>query len=385
MNMNDYFDPVSLDKPDLHLLPENLLFCRYVDIHTPNIPIKNIENYDIAIIGVPEEKNAFVPGSAKAPDRVRSKLYQLSSVNRKIRIIDLGNLKITDNINDTYYALRDITIELRSKNVLVIFIGGSQDLTYGINMAFDKIRKRFTLCAIDARLDFGTGGKKISSITYLDHILKSKKGSDYNFFNIGNQAYFTHLKIIDRLEKQGHECIRLGEARRDISQIEPYLRDSGFVSIDMSCVRHSDAPGVTIPSPNGFFGHELCQMARYAGVAPGIEGIGIFELFPDIDMNEQTSHLAAQAIWYFIEGFSLKLLEKKDGTLHKKYHIHLQESGHELVFYKSARTERWWMELPVINEETGKNLMISCNYSDYQKACNHEIPDRWLKAYNRYS
>ena len=122
MNLNHYFDPISLEKPELYLLPENLVFCRSVDIHTPNNPIGSLEKYDLAIVGIPEEKNAYIPGSAKAPDHVRAKLYQLSSINRKTRIIDLGNLKITENINDTYYALRDITIELREKNIVILFI-----------------------------------------------------------------------------------------------------------------------------------------------------------------------------------------------------------------------------------------------------------------------
>jgi len=385
MDLNDYFHPVSLKKPLMQIVPEKLTFSRAIKIHTPDLPINEIYKFEIAIIGVPEDLNAFVKGSAKAPDIIRSKLYQLSALNRKLPIIDLGNLKITGKIEDTYYALRDIVTELRNNNVLPVIIGGSQDLTYGINMAFEKLNKRFTLGTVDARIDFGFKEKQITSANYLDHILEKKNHSLYYYFNIGHQAYFSHYKIIGQLEKKGYDCIRLGSARSDLSALEPYFRDAGFISIDMGCVRHSDAPGVTIPSSNGFFGHELCQITKYAGTSSSIQGIGFFETAPGNDINEHTSHLVAQAIWYFFEGYSLKLNEQPDQTGNKKFIINISDLPNDLVFYKSNRSERWWMEMPFTCTDTGKNVFISCTYNDYQQACNREIPDRWWKAYTRLS
>jgi formiminoglutamase len=384
MELNDYFNPVSLDKPQGGLIPGNLSFSRSLTIHTANNPLRNTENFDLAIVGIPEEKNALIKGPASAPDAVREKLYQLSSVNRKTKVIDLGNLKITGNINDTYYALRDITTELRQQNVAIIYIGGSQDLTYGINLGFEKLHPSFTLGTIDARFDFGFHDTNLNSSNYLESILQGRKPSEYNYFNIGHQAYFTHLKITDQFEKMGYDFIRLGSAREDLVKAEPYLRDAGLISVDMGCVRHSDAPGVTIPSPNGFFGHELCQLARFAGSGSYIEGIGFFELSPENDINKQTSHLTAQAIWYFIDGYSLKFREKGNTKGNKKYHVSLNEPGQEIVFLKSATTDRWWMELP-FHDTSGKKILVACSYADYLQACNREIPDRYWKACNRFS
>lgn len=383
MDLNDYFNPVSLEKPVLSMVPEKFTFSRAIKINTPDSPIKDIHKFEVAILGVPEDKNAFIKGSAAAPDKVRAMLYQLSSINRKLSLIDLGNLKITSNINDSYFALRDIVSELRGKNVIPLIIGGSQDLTFGINLAFEKNNKYFSLGTVDARIDFGFKEKQISSANYLDHILAKKDPAYYYYFNIGNQTYFSHHKIIDQLEKRGYDCVRLGPARNNLTAVEPYFRDAGFISIDMSCVRHSDAPGVTIPSSNGFFGHELCQMSRYAGTSTNIQGIGFFETAPANDINDHTSNLVAQAIWYFLEGYSLKLREQPDQPGNKKFLINMPDLSNELVFYKSKYSERWWMEMPFINEESRKNIILSCTYEDYQQASNREIPDRWWKAYTR--
>lgn len=383
MDLNDYFDPVSLEKPSLHLIPHDLTFSRRIKIHTPDQKISKIMDFDIAIFGVPEDKNAFLKGSAAAPDAVRERLYQLASINRKTRIIDLGNLKITENANDTYFALRDIILELNEKEVVAVIIGGSQDLSYGIDMAFNQKNSIYHLLSLDARLDIGFKEKKISSRNYLDTLLTEKDPKFFNYSNIGHQTYFTPDRLKDMLDKKGYESLRLGFVRSNLSFVEPQIRDATFISLDMSCIRQSDAPGVTLPSPNGFFGHEICQLARYAGAASGLKAFGIFELSPENDSNGHTVHLAAQTIWYFMDGFSIRIKENPQSGNSTKFIVSMQSAGQNITFYKSLKTERWWMEIPAINPVTGLNYLISCNYEDYQLASADEIPDRWWKAFHR--
>lgn len=383
MDLNDYFNPVSLEKPAINLIPNDLTFSRKIKIHTPDHKIGSLLDFDIAIFGVPEDKNAFLKGSAPAPDAVRSRLYQLSGINRKTRIIDLGNLKITDNINDTYFALRDIINELNEKEVVAVIIGGSQDLAIGVDMALNKKNTNYTFLSLDARLDFGFKEKKITSRNYLDTILAEKNPGFFNFTNLGHQTYFTPDRLKDSLDKKGYESLRLGYVRANIPFVEPQIRDAGFICLDMSCIRQSDAPGVTIPSPNGFFGHEICQLARFAGAANDLKSFGIFELSPLNDNNDHTVHLAAQTIWYFLDGFSIRIRENPQLGGAVKFIVSMQAAGKDITFYKSLKTERWWMEIPAINPVTGQNYLISCNYEDYQLASTDEIPERWLKAFHR--
>lgn len=383
MDLNDYFNPVSLEMPSIHLIPHDLTFSRKIKIHTPDNKISKLGDYDVAIIGIPEEKNAFVKGPAKAPDAVREKLYQLTSINRKTKIIDLGNLKITDNINDTYFALRDIITELNDKSVVAVIIGGSQDLSYGIDMALNQKNTIYHFLSLDARLDYGFKEKNISSRNYLDTILPDKDPKFFNYTNLGHQTYFTPDRLLDRIDKKGYESLRLGFVRANLSTVEPQIRDSNFISLDMSCVRQSDAPGVTLPSPNGFFGQEICQLARFAGAATGLKVFGLFELSPENDINGHTVHLAAQTIWYFLDGLSIRIKEDPQHSGATKFIVNMESTGQDISFYKSLKTERWWMEVPAINPVTGLNYLISCNHEDYKSASVDDIPERWWKAFHR--
>jgi len=388
MDLNAYFDPVSLERPEFHLLPEEFSFSRNITIHTPDQPVNDLENFDLALIGIPQDQGAFIKGSGDAPDRVRGMLYQLRKINNNIRVCDMGNLKITTNIYDTYYAIRDITLELREKNVIPFFIGGSQDLAYGIILALLKMKGLSQLVTVDPRFDFWLDkNAELNSRNYLNYIFNPEISKRFTYSNIGHQQYFVTEDQQDTMEKNFMESLRLGELKGDVRLAEPLIRDADMLVIDMNVVRHSDAPGVSTPSPNGLFGDELCAITRYGGISEKVNICGIFELSPGKDLNNQTSHLAAQAIWYFIEGLSHRIhenpMETADHT--KKFIITLNDLNQDLTFHKSTLSDRWWIEVPVKNNDTNQNFFISCSYEDYQQACSNEIPERWWRYLRRLS
>ena len=385
MDLNGYFNPISLDKPEFGYLDDRETFSHNISVHTPDLPIRDLDKHQIAILGVPQDGNAYIKGSGKAPDEVRSKLYQLRKLQRNMRIYDLGNMKITAQINDTYYALRDVLLELRARDILLVILGGSQDLSIGVFLALEKLKGLHQILTIDPMLDFSSGDEEVHSRNYLNEILKPSNKGRFTYTNLGHQAYFVTDEQLDQLDKSYLESIRLGDARKNLHQTEPLIRDSVFTGIDMSAVRHSDAPGVAIPSPNGFYGDELCQITRYAGLSEQVKILGFFETTPHTDINRQTAHLTAQAVWYFLEGVSHRIKENPVDTPEhtREFIVNLNAAGHDIVFHKSTLSERWWMEIPIKNPVTGYNFFVSCPYEDYQQACNQEIPDRWWRFLQR--
>ncbi len=382
MDLNGYFDPVSLERPEFQFLPEKQSFSRNISIHTPDQPIRDLERYQLALIGLPQDAAAYIKGSARAPDLVRGMLYQLRKINKNVKVYDLGNLKITNQINDTYYAIRDVVLELTERDVIPFFIGGSQDLTYGAILALEQLKGIQQILTVDPRFDFWLENEpQINSRNYLDYILNKKVKDRFIYSNIGHQQYFITENQMDVIHDEYMDSMRLGELREGVKKAEPLIRDADLISIDMNSVRHSDAPGVTTPSPNGLFGDELCALTRYGGISEKVKICGLFELSPDKDLNGQTSHLAAQAIWYFIDGLSHRLkenpLETSEHT--RKFIITPGEITEELIFYKSNLSERWWIELPVKNPVTNYNYFISCSYEDYKLACKNVIPERWIR------
>ena len=78
-----------------------------------------------------------------------------------------------------------------------------------------------------------------------------------------------------------------------------------------------------------------------------MSSFGIYEYKPSSD-DEITSMLVSQMLWYFIEGVNYRIKDDdfSDEYTYQKF-ITLVESE-ELVFYKSNKTGRWWIEIPFL-------------------------------------
>lgn len=386
MELHNFLSPVELEQPPEHEQPKDFSVSRGIHIHTPDHSISNPEKYDLAILGIPEDRNSFNKGAAKAPDKIRQKLYQLRGFSQNLNIIDLGNIIPGKNITDTYYATNEVLNILNYHNIPVLIFGGTQNLTIGSCMSLKKKHNHYKLLTIDSRIDYNNNS---NNENYLNEILDpAKEISPMDYISLGYQSYFVNQSVLDELRNKNYRLNRLGLVRSNIHLTEPEVRDTHIISIDISSIKQSDAPGHINGTPNGFYGEEICQIARYAGLGEKVTNFGIYEVNPDFDNNHQTAHLAAQIGWYFIEGYSQRANEnpmvKKDSF--KKFIVTVNKLDKEIVFFKSMVTNRWWMQIPVDKEiYQKKDVIISCSSQDYDIASQDEIPDRWLETFHRYN
>ena len=382
IDLNDYFSPVSIEKPDFEYISGASSFSHNTTIHTENNPIKDIDKYRVAIIGVPDGRNSPNAGSAKGPEKIRESLYQLARIPGKTRIIDLGNLRNGVTFRDTLAGLTDVLTYLVQENVLPLIIGGSSSLVVAIDNAFTNLDIPYTLSSLDSRIDFQLEKRDPDSSNYLGHIIYNQKSKLEQFNSIGYQTYLNDPQTINHLNKRNYELVRIGDVRHSLHLTEPLLRDSEVTVVDISAVRQSDAPGTIMPVPNGFYGEEICLISRYAGISDRLKVFGLFEVNPDFDIRVQTSTLAAQIIWFFLEGFAQKQYEEPvsddiDTGRFIRYHVKVTDLTDDLVFIKSTFTERWWLELSSGNDA---KHCFACSYEDYLQANRNEVPDRWVKA-----
>jgi formiminoglutamase len=385
VDLNDYFNPVSIERPYYEHLTGQAVFPHTITIHTENNPIKDIGKYKIALMGVPESRNSPNPGSVKGPDAVRSQLYKLAKIPGKTKIIDLGNMKQGTTFNDTVAGLTDIISILLNEMVFPVITGGSSALITALDKALSSKKLKYTLTAIDSRIDYSQEKKDIDSFNYLNALINNHKGTFSHYINIGYQTYLNDQQVINRFLKRHSELIRIGDVRQAIYLTEPLLRDSDVAVFDISAVRQSDAPGTISPSPNGFYGEEICLLSRYSGISDKLKIFGLFEVNPDLDTRNQTSALAAQIIWFFLEGFAQKQYETPSIGLSNagrftKYHVRVTDLEDDLIFVKSNLTDRWWME---IQEDKDQNIYIACSHDDYIRANRNEVPDRWVRTVER--
>ena len=390
MDLSTYFEPLNPD--DIQYVSNEFAPCigDRVKAYTVGSEFPDIKKNNLAILGVCEDRVSVNNAGCKdAPNEIRKKLYQLSLPNYDIKIVDLGNITMGAEIDDTYYAVADVVASLIHRNVVPIVLGGGNDLCYAIYKAYEKLGQIINICAVDPRFDLGSSEEEISSQGYLNKIIMSQPNYLFNFTNIGYQSYFVDKQYIKLMDDLHFDTYRLGVIQSDINDAEPLVRNADFVSIDMSAVRQSDAPASGNPSPHGFYGEELCTISRFAGISDKLTCIGFFELNPKYENNGQTAHLVAHAIWYFIEGYYSRKSDfpNKDKHNYRQYIVSMiGDMGMDLVFYKSKKSDRWWMEIPCpenSQQKYARHLLLPCSYKDYEQATNNEIPERWWTFYNR--
>ena len=354
-----------------------------VVLHTSEA-FPEVSKVTIGIIGVLENRGNSNGNQEIDLLAIRKELYRLYPGNWDASIADFGNILAGNSIEDTYFALKKVASSLIKNNIIPVVIGGSQDLTYSLYRAYDDLEQMVNLVAVDSQFDFGKESDVVSASSYLTKIVIEEPNNLFNYCNIGYQTYYNSQEEIDLVEKLFFDAYRLGEVSNTIAIAEPVFRDADLVSFDMNSVKSSDSGNFTPFVPNGFNGKEICALSRYAGISDKVTSFGIF----NHNDTEQESVLIAQIIWYFIEGYHYRSNEYPFGSRENYSKYIVPSEDEELIFYKSDKTDRWWIEIPFIingNNKLKRNTLLPCSHEEYLAACDQELPERWWKAQRKNS
>lgn len=353
------YTPTQLGSQIVHITPET-----------------DLDTLDIIILGCGDFRGQYRDEDmSHGPDIIREELYQLHGWHPDVKIGDLGNIMQGATLADTRAAIKMVLREFKQAGRKVLFLGGSHDLTLQQYEVFKDAGHIIDFTIIDMLADVNEGKG-----THYDDYLLTALTSTPNFvrhFNlIGFQSYYVNPNLIETLDRLRFDCLRVGKAREDIEQIEPALRGTHLLSIDINAVRYSDAPVNKLASPNGFFGDEMCRITRYAGMSASLESFGIFGYIPEDDTAHITARLISQMIWYYIDGVSVGKTEAALDDRNSFYEYYVTFTDNNTLFLKSKHTNRWWMQLP-------DGQFIACTHQDYLTACRNEIPERWLREMER--
>ncbi|HBD27145.1 formimidoylglutamase [Flavobacterium sp.] len=376
----DFLQPVSESFESYLQTLSNQSLGKKVVFHTQtDFPV--LEGVSVAIFAVNEHRGNNKDNEDYSFEAFRKKFYGMFPGNWNTSIVDLGTIEAGASIEDTYFVVKSLMAELIKKQIIPVVIGGTQDLTYPMYRAYDNLDQMVNLVSVDNQFDFSKENK-FDKDAYLSKIIVEEPNNLFNFSNLGFQTYFNSQEEIDLIEKLYFEAYRLGEVSNNIAVAEPVFRDADLVSIDMNSVQSSYSGNFEEFNPNGFTGKEICALARYAGISDKVTSFGIFNFNP----NSHEVVLTAQMLWYFIEGFCFRSNEYPFGTKENyiKYIVPIEDE--ELIFYKSNKTARWWIEIPFltnVNNKLKRNTLLPCTHEDYLAACEQEIPERWWKAQRR--
>ena len=377
----DSLIPVSEEVlSSLSFLPRQII-GKNIKIHTEKSGLPEIEGTKIAIIGIEEIRNSFFPTEKYSLENFRKAFYRLFPGNWDFQISDLGNLPNGAEPEDTYFAIKEISIHLRQLNIVTVIIGGSHDIIYPLYESYKINNQLVNIVSVDNQFDFSQEEELVSGRSYMSKIIMKQPNYLNNYTNLGYQTFLIAQEELDLIEKLHFDSIRLGLLLDKVSIAEPYLRDADITGFDMKVLSWEAAQNSS-GNPNGIDSRTICSLARYAGLSDRLTSFGIFELFPTILFDK----LIAQILWYFIEGFNCRFDEYPVLTSQGYGRYTVTLSDRELVFYQSEKSKRWWIEITnedYLNNKMERSTLLSCTHQDYLDACNDRLPDRWWKEIKR--
>ncbi len=381
MDLTILFSPI--DESVYANISSTTSFFKSIRIFGDKMP--DYKGAHMAIVGIKEERgNLGNVGSAQGADEVRKKLYNLKRGNGSYKIVDLGNLNIGHDLNETYTRVSEVCRILLEANVLPILIGGTHDLDYGQYCGYETLEKLVSFLNVDAFLDLEDQETSPENRKHIHKVLLHEPNFLFSYTHLAYQSYLIDPLSVSVLEKLYFEAFRIGQLRTNIQEIEPAIRNADLLSFDITAIRSSDAPGNANAQPFGLTGEEACQICWYAGQNEKLSSIGFYEYNPRWDdEHNKTASVIATMIWYFVEGYYYRKNEQNfRSNDFLKYTVSMPVEPETLSFYKSKFSEKWWMEVPYPGgkEKYARNSIVPCSYSDYQTAVKGEVPERYINT-----
>ena len=366
--------------------PEHFIESKEANFYQPlqigaNIKCATQKGFDwaeaeIVIVGCGEWRgNIDGTEYVQTPNEIREEFYKMYYWHTNVAIADAGNIMQGANVDDTRAALLTVLSEIHSAGKVALILGGSHDLTLQQYEVYKKAGKNAIATVADMLIDLDEQ-EAVTATSFLMDMLTTTPNFMEHYSHVGFQSYYAHPKMLETLDKLRFDFYRLGKVHEDMEEIEPVLRKSNILSIDMNVVRFCDAPANKNGSPNGLNGEEICRLARYAGMSNALTSIGIFGFNSSEDRYHMTSRLVSQMMWYFVDGYLVRKTEAQLTNRDEFLVFNVAFTEINATFLKSKRTNRWWMSLP-------DKVFVPCSYNDYLLASSDAIPERWLREQER--
>jgi formiminoglutamase len=264
-----------------------------------------IEEGDIVLWGYPDdrgvERNYGRSGASEAPNSIRQVLYRLCLHEEK-RIWDLGDFSAWSySLSEAHERAASVVQKVRDRGALVVTLGGGHDWAYS---DFKNLPMR--LLNVDAHLDVRPQpheeSQKNHSGTPFRRLLEANPDMSLGVLGLSRaQNSLEHIKWAEGRRVQMLFAHELSAKSNPLAFIEDYFRfgESPFaLSVDLDVFSQAFAPGVSAPTVEGIDPSLFFKFLRH--YKKQIKQLGLYELCPRHDRDQQTARLAAQIVYEFL-------------------------------------------------------------------------------------
>lgn len=289
----------------------------------------NSNSINFALVGYPDDEgirlNGGRPGAALGPQKIREFLYKMTPYLKSRAIVskayDLGNIPAALSLDEKHQLGHSLILELQKENTRTLSFGGGHDYGYSDAAGFlaawaDKGVKPLVI-NIDAHLDVRPNQKNGSIVNHSGtpfYRLLNEYPNQFHFVEIGLQPQCNSNFHWDWALQKGAQLFTATDlfhsqwkSLYDLklwAELKP--ETPVFISFDIDALASSIAPGCSQSWSTGLGIQECLDFLGWIYKSFEAKGLGIYEVSPPLDIDNQTSKTAALLAHDFI----FKNLEK---------------------------------------------------------------------------
>jgi formimidoylglutamase len=275
---------------------------------------------EFCIIGFPDEigiQNVNGRLGAKAGPaafyEIFNKMNGLTPLKNKQSGFDM--VEMTGNLEKNYHLSAE-AVKKRVSKSLIVGIGGGHDYAYPWISAIvearslkNKKRPKIGCINLDAHFDLRAYQPLMTSGSPFRRLIDEKWIDGKNLIEFGIQEHCNVPVLWDYARKQKVKTVAMTRLRngKAVSEFRKALQslkktcDEVVISLDLDSISLAFCPGVSAPQGEGFTASEVYQMLEIAGADKKVTSLGVFELSPPLDHQNQTARVAAQSVWHFLD------------------------------------------------------------------------------------
>jgi hypothetical protein len=289
----------------------------------------------------------FMSNKSVISKEVRRNMHKLYNHYSFVRAIDAGYL-----LNDDYRFIYQPVQVCNEMNKISFICGGTLALAKSLNE------------------------KNFSKVTYVGNALLPFEQHSENQSFLGYQRHLCDYRSLKFAEEFCPDSLSLGQMKSHPHLIEPILRDSEVLYINLNVLRTSELPNSVDSWPSGLITEDLCQIMKFAGNSLRLKSVIIDFSGIVPSENNSESKLIAELYWYLLEGMRMRQSDHPIFNSNvSEYVVQISDYDTEIVFIKSNISQRWWLKL----EEEENIPYVSCAHEEYQLSIRNEIPERLMR------
>lgn len=269
------------------------------------------------ILGYPDDQgiklNQGRPGAALAPMTIRQFLYKMTPAFIQNKFYDIGNLQDPSlDLAHRHQLAQDVMQTLQTKKIRTISLGGGHDYGYSDVSGFIKaqyhVKEKPVVLNFDAHLDVRPTLNGPHSGTAFFRLL-SEFPNQFELAEIGIQPQCNSIKHRDwALHNKAHifnlKDIQKNNGLSSLLQHPLFSKMTKstpvFISFDIDCLSSTEAPGCSQSWVTGLKTEDYLQFFAKLAKVCDLRGLGIYEVSPPLDFNDQTSKTAAVIAYHYL-------------------------------------------------------------------------------------